>query len=1045
MAIFGKGLARLFRKAEIDPTRILSEPLMHVPPNERAAAMNFNYDAFHGTAGKPVRLQNFNEFDPGQSSSHYQLGDAKNPVFAFSQDPALASKYAMSAGSDWRESAAFDEFDKDPRRLDIKARRQELGSNKADGMLADVLSEHRRTAKGGEYVMPVKLRMENPYVVENTGGFSPTKYQEYIADARKGAHDGLILKDAYDSPYGFAAPHKGDNYMVFSPSQVRSRFAEFDPAKKDSGDLLASGLGAATIGGGLAYGASQDQADASPLSGFGKGLRGMFGKAAEKAPAIAERGAIDPLAQASWDRSSAALNARRTFDIRAQDAADPHATTSVIKNPTETDLSRLSRPVFGRPQGNGLLRYIADKNGNVFAFRGYDATHDDAALALRAQGEPLDGYSASGEGRSTDHLKGTIYRNDDGSFSYGNYGPGPDPGPRPVSELLSPGATRPTPSSLQASWDRDSNALNAPGRFAAARGDNPTRMGAPIAGKFDGVAPTENEQRLQRARDQGFDVDNVLYHGMSGPMRGDGLRTGSAREKGLFLTSDPEIANHYAADGGNLRPDGSFAYGDGAAVYPVYARNGARIGGPEAETVVNDARNVRSVHAAFGPSKINSKDLLASALLGAGVAGAAGVAGSQQESDASILGPLAKTADHAALAAAREMHAGGATRDAIWNQTGWFKGPDDKWRFEADDRGAQMQPGSLFKKRGALSDYLTDADVGGAYPHLSDIPTTRGGEGASYGPDAGIQFSSGNARSKILHERQHAIQQAEGFTRGANSALPPFRFDSPALQSRWDDIMAEKRGIMDAVNITDLRGRARRGAVGGNEKPFLDRYNELQAEQDFIMPFTLSNGETYRRTAGEVEARNVQARRNFTPEQRKARPPWTTQDVPDHKQLLAGALGLGAFGATTVGGQGKALAANLLNKHAPPHGADDPVQVPSAVDAQLGDYGRKHYADITSSSSDFDRRLKYDPLGTLASGAYDTVHGMADSLGQDIVGAAHLDPRRMASLATWGADGVGGLLDTDALFDTADRITANGQRPRGNALALALAQHRNRR
>ena len=44
--------------------------------------------------------------------------------------------------------------------------------------------------------------------------------------------------------------------------------------------------------------------------------------------------------------------------------------------------------------------------------------------------------------------------------------------------------------------------------------------------------------------------------------------------------------------------------------------------------------------------------------------------------------------------------------------------------------------------------------------------------------------------------------------------------------------------------------------------------------------------ETYRRLGGETEARNVQTRRDFTPEQRREQPPWLTQDVPDDQQIV---------------------------------------------------------------------------------------------------------------------------------------------------------------
>lgn len=42
----------------------------------------------------------------------------------------------------------------------------------------------------------------------------------------------------------------------------------------------------------------------------------------------------------------------------------------------------------------------------------------------------------------------------------------------------------------------------------------------------------------------------------------------------------------------------------------------------------------------------------------------------------------------------------------------------------------------------------------------------------------------------------------------------------------------------------------------------------------------------YRRHAGEVESRNVQSRMNMTPEERRASPPWLTQDVPDAQQII---------------------------------------------------------------------------------------------------------------------------------------------------------------
>ena len=42
----------------------------------------------------------------------------------------------------------------------------------------------------------------------------------------------------------------------------------------------------------------------------------------------------------------------------------------------------------------------------------------------------------------------------------------------------------------------------------------------------------------------------------------------------------------------------------------------------------------------------------------------------------------------------------------------------------------------------------------------------------------------------------------------------------------------------------------------------------------------------YQRLAGEAEARNVQTRQDFTPEQRRAQAPWTTLDVPEDELIV---------------------------------------------------------------------------------------------------------------------------------------------------------------
>lgn len=54
-------------------------------------------------------------------------------------------------------------------------------------------------------------------------------------------------------------------------------------------------------------------------------------------------------------------------------------------------------------------------------------------------------------------------------------------------------------------------------------------------------------------------------------------------------------------------------------------------------------------------------------------------------------GPRAATADKGALDRAKRLSASNVDRDAIWNETGWFKLPDGQWRFEIPDNDVGLR------------------------------------------------------------------------------------------------------------------------------------------------------------------------------------------------------------------------------------------------------------------------------------------------------------------------------------------------------------------
>lgn len=244
-------------------------------------------------------------------------------------------------------------------------------------------------------------------------------------------------------------------------------------------------------------------------------------------------------------------------------------------------------------------------------------------------------------------------------------------------------------------------------------------------------------------------------------------------------------------------------------------------------------------------------------------------------------GRMAATADQDAVLQARIMAARGAPREQIWDKTGWFQGPDQKWRFEIPDDKARFKidPGKAENLQsanhvGPVSSAFEHPELNKAYPEAGNPNLVLTGQyGGSYTPQtirvSNNQFAPSTPRSVLLHELQHGVQEKEGFARGANSQaiyrdLPQTTDNSVVEQMR----VALERGDYGAPGDPSWH----KAAKGFLE---LERQVKQQASEDL-----------YRRSAGEVEARAVQSRMNLTPEQRRARYPWLDYDTPIEQQIV---------------------------------------------------------------------------------------------------------------------------------------------------------------
>lgn len=128
------------------------------------------------------------------------------------------------------------------------------------------------------------------------------------------------------------------------------------------------------------------------------------------------------------------------------------------------------------------------------------------------------------------------------------------------------------------------------------------------------VAADSQAQRLERAREQGFNTDKVWYHGTNADITAfDPARSGetfksSGKDK-TYFTDYPGYASDVAA----------FKAGTSAhqtpAVYPVFLKDAVETLINEVpkmrEATVGDPRNIRSVNANFDPAQANSANLLA--------------------------------------------------------------------------------------------------------------------------------------------------------------------------------------------------------------------------------------------------------------------------------------------------------------------------------------------------------------------------------------------------------------------------------------------------
>lgn len=283
-----------------------------------------------------------------------------------------------------------------------------------------------------------------------------------------------------------------------------------------------------------------------------------------------------------------------------------------------------------------------------------------------------------------------------------------------------------------------------------------------------------------------------------------------------------------------------------------------------------------------------------------------------------FIGKSAKTWNEKEADRALAMEAYGVDPETIWKETGTFRGPDREWRQEISDLSARGKYTHIAPSEQRLSDVAIEhPEAMAAYPDIAKIqqfglkgPKERGSYQTTtmqtadgprlLGEMVMVEAPNEEALARAgIHELQHAIQQREGFQRGANprdlknKAIPPRLKDvafaramrEQAISNRMRDLgypVAEGRNLN--LSQPDLQRKVKE--YGEKDPNLLLLLGEYKQASEKLKKYP-DKFDQYIRSAGETEARAVQARQMMTPEERRATFPLKSYDIPLNELIFS--------------------------------------------------------------------------------------------------------------------------------------------------------------
>lgn len=246
------------------------------------------------------------------------------------------------------------------------------------------------------------------------------------------------------------------------------------------------------------------------------------------------------------------------------------------------------------------------------------------------------------------------------------------------------------------------------------------------------------------------------------------------------------------------------------------------------------------------------------------------------------------------LSVAKDMEKNKKKAKAIKAATGWERGADGKWRYEMPDVVLRDPKEWVNKKTLTLSDIVEKPndlfkeypELFDAYPKLKDVKIQKGRakmggsyydntitlnfggirEAIKYDLDIHYKIATRLLKRTLVHEVQHYIQHEEGFAKGGSE-----QFVRDAIKDEFEKVIKQIRGLRAEGKEDEAKALAERNKA---------LYNAYANEKDSY--------KNYKSLSGEVEARNVSARLNMTPEERRKTLVESTEDVARKDQIFLG-------------------------------------------------------------------------------------------------------------------------------------------------------------